>query len=396
MKKAILLILVLLLSTGMNSCGKTDPGTAPTTYMISLSPFHSEWPIVREASGQWEIVGEAIFSNTGTETVVIQTINVKVFNAEGDVLAERNYGSDKFNDMVMITIKSSDGTYTQTSASTSQLAPTDMGFCHVAALAGSSSLPTKASITISFTNGKSETAEVRLYEFDPGQQTIWPAGANGGTWVAVNTAEAYHHWTNLNINATTGVYGNSSRFALDIMRIDDQYQLSNPPDSTNKENYYSWGEDILSAGSGTVVDVVKDLVDQEIGTMDENQPTGNYVVIQHGPNLFSMYAHMMHNSAIVSIGDPVSAGQVIGKIGNSGSSTAPHIHFQYMDDKDYDQGKGLPALFWGTTVTRLSDVTLEGIVDPFPDIREQNYGLTAGMYDISGATLLEYDLITLP
>jgi murein DD-endopeptidase MepM/ murein hydrolase activator NlpD len=396
MKKAILLVLVLLLSAGINSCGKTDPDPEPTIYQISMSPFHSEWPIVREASGQWEIVGEAIFSNTGTETVVIQTINVKVFNAEGDVLAERNYGSDKFNDAVMITIKSSDGTYTQTSASTSQLAPSDMGFCHVAALAGNSSLPTKASVTISFTNGKSETAEVQLYEFDPGQQTIWPAGANGGTWVAVNTAEAYHHWTNLNINTAAGMYGNSERFALDIMEIDGQYQLSNPPDSANKENYYCWGEEILSAGSGTVVDVAIDRVDQEIGSMDQEHPAGNYIVIQHAPGLFSMYAHMMYNSAVVNIGDPVSAGQVIGKIGNSGKSTAPHLQFQYMDSNDFSWGKGLPALFWGATVNRLSDETLRGIVDPFPDIRKQNYGLTAGTYTVNGSTLLEYDIITMP
>jgi hypothetical protein len=67
-----------------------------------------------------------------------------------------------------------------------------------------------------------------------------------------------------------------------------------------------------------------------------------------------------------------------------------------MDSNDFSWGKGLPALFWGATVNRLSDATLRGIVDPFPDIREQNYGLTAGTYNINGAALLEYDIIVMP
>jgi len=118
------------------------------------------------------------------------------------------------------------------------------------------------------------------------------------------------------------------------------------------------------------------------------------VVIQHGPKLFSFYAHMMNSSATVSVGDAVAAGQVIGKIGNSGYSTAPHIHFQYMDTMDMVTGKGLPALFWGAKINRVSDATLQSVVSPFPDIREQGYLLTEGTYTISGSTPLEYDIIT--
>jgi len=395
MRKALFSMIVILLSAGLMHCSKSSGGdgtNTTTTYEVTVSGVQAGWPIIHEASGQWEIVGEAMVSSSGTETVVFSTIGLKVFNANGDVLADRAYSSGKFNDMIMIARKSAAGIYSQ--LTTSELAPGDLGFCHVAALAGSSSLPTRAEVTVSFTNGKSETAKISLYQYDPGQQTLWPARLTSGDWVAVNTAEAYHHWTDINIE--NDVVGNSERFALDIMRIDASYKLSNPDNSTDKTKYYSWNEDVLSAGSGTVVNVRKDQVDQEIGSYDLNESTGNFVVIQHGPALFSLYAHMMKSSATVSIGDAVVAGQVIGKIGNSGYSTAPHIHFQYMDDGDMVKGKGLPALFWGIKVNRLSDATLRSVVTRFPDIREQNYLLTAGTYTVSGSTTLEYDIVTAP
>jgi hypothetical protein len=393
MRKILILLLCSSLLTGMLHCSNSSGGNG-TTYQVAMTSIHTDWPIVREASGQWEIVGEGMFENTGTETVVISTIALKVFNATGDVLADRSYGLNKFNDMIMIVLRSPNGNYTQLSTSTSELKPTDLAFCHVAALAGNSSLPTRAQVTVTFTNGRSETAEVQLYAFDPGQQTIWPARFTGGDWVAVNTAEAYHHWKGIYL--INGVIGNSERFALDILQIDAQYKLSNPDNSLTKEEYYSWGEDILSAGTGTVVNVRTNLIDQEIGTYDLNEPAGNFVVIQHGPALFSLYGHMMQSSATVSIGDPVAAGQVIGRIGNSGYSTAPHIHFQYMDNMDMMIGKGLPALFWGARVNRLPDATLQPVVGQLPDIRSQGYLLTAGTYTLNGSMPLEYDIVTAP
>jgi hypothetical protein len=394
MKRTFLVFLVFLALTGTWSCSSSSGGNGQTTYHVTMTPIHTAWPIVREVSGQWEIVGEGMFKNTGTETVVVSTVALKVFNANGDVLADRSYGPNRFDDMIMIVLRSPNGIYTQISPSTSELKPTDLGFCHVAALAGSSSLPTRAQVTVTFTNGRSETAEVQLYEFDPGQQTLWPARFTGGDWVAVNTAEAYHHWRGIYL--LNGAIGNSERFALDIMRVDAQYKLSNPDNSLTKEEYYSWGEDILSAGTGTVVNVRTNLIDQEIGTYDLNEPAGNIVVIRHGPALFSFYGHMMQSSATVSIGDPVSAGQVIGRIGNSGYSTAPHIHFQYMDNMDMMLGKGLPALFWGARVNRLPDATLQAVVGQLPDIRSQGYLLTAGTYTMNGSMPLEYDIVTAP
>jgi len=53
--------------------------------------------------------------------------------------------------------------------------------------------------------------------------------------------------------------------------------------------------------------------------------TGNTIIIDHGYNLFSSYAHL--DSLGVDVGDIVESGQLIGRSGNTGFTTGPHLHF---------------------------------------------------------------------
>jgi murein DD-endopeptidase MepM/ murein hydrolase activator NlpD len=142
--------------------------------------------------------------------------------------------------------------------------------------------------------------------------------------------------------------------------------------------------------------------DQEITkiwTAADANIMGNYIRVQHGPNLYSLYVHMMHGSATVSVGDYVGAGQVIGKIGNSGltgnvgiADGQPHLHFGFYDAS----GQGAPALFWNIGINRLSDAELQTAIGRVPDIRQQNFNLTPGNYIVQGGTPLEFDIVTGP
>ena len=55
---------------------------------------------------------------------------------------------------------------------------------------------------------------------------------------------------------------------------------------------------------------------------------GNYVVIDHGNGVETLYAHMLDNSLMVSVGDTVLKGQTIGRVGNTGYSFGAHLHFE--------------------------------------------------------------------
>lgn len=55
---------------------------------------------------------------------------------------------------------------------------------------------------------------------------------------------------------------------------------------------------------------------------------GNHVIIEHDDGNYTIYAHMYENSIIVNQGDSINQGQVIGKVGNTGSSSGAHLHFE--------------------------------------------------------------------
>ena len=70
---------------------------------------------------------------------------------------------------------------------------------------------------------------------------------------------------------------------------------------------------------------------------------GNWIVIQHeadGQRVDTVYGHMAASGVLVSRGDEVKAGQMIGRIGNEGQSTGPHLHFEIWQGGHRDFGGG--------------------------------------------------------
>src|ERR1051325_7539357 len=72
---------------------------------------------------------------------------------------------------------------------------------------------------------------------------------------------------------------------------------------------------------------------------------GNCVIIEHGNSEYSVLAHMQHGSVTVKTGDHVVAGQVIGKLGSSGDSYGPHVHYQLQSGPRLFHDQGLPFKF---------------------------------------------------
>ena len=75
---------------------------------------------------------------------------------------------------------------------------------------------------------------------------------------------------------------------------------------------------------------------------------GNHVVIavsDYGP--FVLVAHLKRDTVQVRVGDEVSALDPIGRCGNSGNSTEPHVHVQVSDSTDWARSNGVPLAFRG-------------------------------------------------
>jgi murein DD-endopeptidase MepM/ murein hydrolase activator NlpD len=161
-------------------------------------------------------------------------------------------------------------------------------------------------------------------------------------------------------------------FALDIAKVGES-GLSHKGDGTRFDDYYAYGADVLAAADGRVASVANDQQEDPSAMQRPNETqeayfarlqkeqgerlakgltaiTGNYVMIDHGKNEYSLYAHLQPGSVGIRVGDQVKAGDVIGKLGSSGNSTEPHLHFHVCDKPDPLMCAGIPVNFSNITI----------------------------------------------
>ena len=69
------------------------------------------------------------------------------------------------------------------------------------------------------------------------------------------------------------------------------------------------------------------------------------MIVNMGQGRFALYAHLIPKSIPVRIGQRVERGQLLGKLGNSGNTDAPHLHFQVMNTPSALDTVGLPFVF---------------------------------------------------
>ena len=104
---------------------------------------------------------------------------------------------------------------------------------------------------------------------------------------------------------------------------------------------------------------------------------GNYVILAHNDGNYTIYAHMANNSITVGNGDKVKQGQIIGKMGSSGSSTGTHLHFQ-IDVGAYSNNNAVDPL------------TYVNISNPRPKYETSNLITMLHLLEGSGPTNGDY------
>jgi Peptidase family M23 len=170
----------------------------------------------------------------------------------------------------------------------------------------------------------------------------------GARWVVAGgccTPYSYHRGATLPINGAIHV---AERYAIDFVQLNDKNMLySGPQDQLS--SYAFFGDEVHSVANGIVVQIADRLPEQVPGKLPEGatiqMAAGNHAVIDIGEGRYAFYAHMQPGSVRVKVGDKVVTGQVLGVLGNSGNSDAPHLHFHVMDGPSPLLSNGLPFVF---------------------------------------------------
>src|SRR5690606_26350449 len=103
---------------------------------------------------------------------------------------------------------------------------------------------------------------------------------------------------------------------------------------------------------GTVVSAVDGLADLIPPEADPSQPAGNHVVIACNGVQVTL-AHLQNGSVTVSPGSTVSVGEPVGRVGNSGNTSEPHLHVHAVRVlEDGSVGDGVPVLVDGVFAVR--------------------------------------------
>ena len=137
----------------------------------------------------------------------------------------------------------------------------------------------------------------------------------------------------------------AQRFAVDWEQLDAQGRVYTG-DREKLESYTIFGKPVIAVADAVVASVTDGLPEQTPGQYPVNisldQADGNSVILDLGDQRYATFAHMQPGTIQVRVGQRVAAGQLLGLVGNSGNSVAPHLHFQVSDRTSPLASNGLP------------------------------------------------------
>lgn len=122
----------------------------------------------------------------------------------------------------------------------------------------------------------------------------------------------------------------TNRYAIDILKLGPDGRL-HKGQGESVTDYYSYNEELHAPADGRITEVMDGIESDLIGNMDEDHPGGNYIIMAVGNERYVYLGHLKKGSITVEQGQFVTAGTVLGRIGNSGYSTHPHLHMHVQN-----------------------------------------------------------------
>jgi hypothetical protein len=135
------------------------------------------------------------------------------------------------------------------------------------------------------------------------------------------------------------------RWAYDLLVTDEGRTFRN--DGARLDDYHIYGRPVLAPADGVVRAIHDGEADGPVGQWSFLRAAGNHVILQVAPAEFLFIAHLQPGSIAAAPGERVRAGQVIGRAGNSGNSSEPHVHLHLQDTPTPYLGEGIPLYFHG-------------------------------------------------
>ena len=191
-----------------------------------------------------------------------------------------------------------------------------------------------------------------LFDVSAGTPRVIGPPVKGDGWVAVNGCCMPGFAHRGSMAQFNGMLINSQRFAIDWKQINEAGAFYEG-DKTKNESYVDYGAEVIAVADGTITSTLDELVPNTPGVLPARDPVlasqltinnvdGNFIIQDIGDGQYGFYAHLQKGSLLVKPGDTVKKGQVIAKLGNTGNSSVPHMHFHLMNGPSALGSDGLP------------------------------------------------------
>jgi hypothetical protein len=189
---------------------------------------------------------------------------------------------------------------------------------------------------------------------------------------------------------TNGEWVQPERFAIDWVQLRNGRLAAG--DGSRIDQYPCYGSPLLAVAPGRVVDVVRGYHDiPPHATPLLRRPSdfgGNQIYIRLRRGVYAMYAHIRPGSIRVHEGERVNRGEQIAELGNTGNTTAPHLHFALMDATKPLSANSLPFEIHhfhlqGTVTGALSPVRFK--IHPTPRDLRDAHPLFPDVFDFGAA-----------
>jgi hypothetical protein len=352
--------LALALATALSAVAFTDTSEAATTAISASAIGPARY--VRANDGRVHVDYDLLLTNTFVGDVTLKRLTVR---AGGRVL--QRLGPKRFAAHTHPILKES------IPVSTISPSSTVMVLVDVPLPRGER-IPKRLSHRISYKlpkdfppNAVIDSTTVRGPRLTVAQRkpvVIPPPLRGSGWWVGGGCCDPDQRHRGL-LLANNGKLVPTEMFDIDWLQIANGRLFSG--DGKKLTDYPGFGAKIHSVSRGRVVTVVNDRPEAPLTGPNHdldgaNDFAGNRVIIKMARDRYVFYAHFQPHSIRVHEGQRVRAGQVLGLLGNSGNSAAPHLHFGIHNGPDPSTSASLPWVFDRYRYQGSGDVTADGKV----------------------------------